>query len=474
MEPSTFPPSDRSSATLQQGPAWKLMQQVKRRPRYDPESHPDGLINLSGAINNLMADWMSKHTSHLLHFTSRELSYGPLGGSNDLLEAAAGFFNRFFDPAEPVLADQLLAANGVTSLINMMAWVLCDSGDGILYTTPNFYMLDYDLGVRNDIVTLPVSTTLVECPFEASGLIPVLESTMQRHANVTCRMLFLCNPSNPQGGCYSTETLEALAAWCAQRKMHIVVDEIYAMSTFHDKAKSGSTPFSSILKIPARQNVHCLYGLSKDFNMGGVRVSFLVSRNPQIRAVVSKLTWFSWLTVFSDVFVSRFLSQLDLVQDYLNTYLPRLAEAYHRTVSALDEYNIPFEQASGGLFIFIDLHGWIHHFADSQPEPEIQLCEWLIEHGVFLNAGQFAGHDRPGCFRLVFTQDPAATELAIQQIRWAIDELDRKARAVIAGVGQEGSARTSIPNRVIGSAGGPEQSTQRPGDEPVPAHQYWR
>ncbi|KAL3456941.1 pyridoxal phosphate-dependent transferase [Aspergillus heterothallicus] len=433
MQSTTFPPSDRASATLQQGPAWNLMQQVKRRPRYDPESRPDGLINLSGAINNLMADWMSKHAQDLLQFTTSELSYGPLAGSHELLEAAAGFFNRFFNAADPVLADHVLAANGVTSLINMMAWVLCDSGDGILYTTPNFYMLDYDLGVRNDIVTIPVSTTSIECPFDAAGLIPVLESALQSHGDVSCRILFLCNPSNPQGGCYSTETLEALAAWCAERKMHLVVDEIYAMSTFDD------TSFSSTLTIPARQNVHCLYGLSKDFNMGGVRVSFLVSRNPQIRAAVSKLTWFSWLTVFSDVFVSRFLSQLDLVQGYLDTYRPRLAEAYHRTVAALDRYNIPFQQASGGLFIFIDLHGWIHHFADSQlshddqaekptPSPEIQLCEWLIEHGVFLNAGQFAGHDRAGCFRLVFTQDPGATELAIQQIRAAIDELDVEKR----------------------------------------------
>ncbi|KAL2814431.1 pyridoxal phosphate-dependent transferase [Aspergillus granulosus] len=362
MQSSTFPPSNRASATLQQGPAWNLIQQVKQQPRYNPKSHPDGLINLSGTINNLMADWMSKHAKDYLQFTTSELSYSPLAGSNELLEAAAGFFNRFFHPADPVLADHVLAANGVTSLINIIAWVLYNSGDSILYTTPNFYMLDYNLGVRNNIITIPISTTSIKCPFNTAGLIPVLDSAIQSHSDISCRMLFLCNPSNPQKGCYSKETLKALAAWCAERNMHLVVNKIYTISTF------DNTSFSSILTIPVRQNMHCLYSLSKNFNLGSARVSFLVSRNLQIRAAVSKLTS---LTVFSDVFVSRFLSQLDLVQDYLDTYRPRLAEAYHHT---------------------------------------------------------FAGHGHTGCFQLVFTQEPRATELAIQQIQAAINKLDERKR----------------------------------------------
>ncbi|KAL4789268.1 hypothetical protein BDV19DRAFT_374352 [Aspergillus venezuelensis] len=58
-----------------------------------------------------------------------------------------------------------------------------------------------------------------------------------------------------------------------------------------------------------------------------------------------------------------------MVQDYLDTYRPRLAEAYLRTVAALDKYEIPLQHARGGLFIFTDLHEWIHHFAGSQPSP---------------------------------------------------------------------------------------------------------
>lgn len=292
-----FPPSARASATLDQGPAWTLMQRVKSRPKYDAQTKPDGLINFSGALNGLMEDWMKAYADKNLHFTSEALSYGPLSGSQDLLSAAAAFFNRFFDPAEPVVAGQVLAANGVTSLLNMMAWTLCDEGDGVLYTTPGFYMLDFDLSVRTGLVTVPVSMTDLKDPFRPDGsaeLIEALEAAADNardKLNVKCRMLCLSNPSNPQGRWYSKETLEALASWCAQRQMHLVVDEIYALSSFsnlhQDHGHSGPT---SILNICAQENVHCLYGLSKDFNMGGVRMAFLVTRNAQVRAAVSKIT----------------------------------------------------------------------------------------------------------------------------------------------------------------------------------------
>ncbi|KAF4972845.1 hypothetical protein FSARC_671 [Fusarium sarcochroum] len=437
-----FEPSERARAALQQGPAWALMQKVKTMPKYHPERAPHGLINLSGALNSLMGDWMASYTERETFSMSECLSYGPLTGSEDLLNAADGFFNSFFDPSEPVLARNILAANGVTSLMDMMAWTLCDPGDGVLYPTPNFYMLDYNMTVRAGLRTVPVSTTGLIDPFEHSGLsgfTEALDIAVRRalKQSINCRMLFICNPANPQGRCYSRQTLEGLAAWCTRRKMHLVVDEIYAMSTFPNGSKDTlqKSSFTSVLSIPSQQNVHCLYSMSKDFNMGGLRVGFLITRNASIKAAASGAAWFTWLTVPSDRFVTRFLEQLDLVQDYLNTYRLRLGAAYQRTTAALNRHGIPYQPANAGLFIFIDLGQWVRHFdglgstcqdMENVGSPELQLCRWLIGHGVFLNAGEFAGCDRAGYFRLVFTEYPEYTETAVNRIREALDKLDEK------------------------------------------------
>ncbi|KAJ4259551.1 hypothetical protein NW762_007480 [Fusarium torreyae] len=166
-----FQPSERAQAASQQGPAWALMQKVKTLPKYHPEKVPHGVVNLSGALNSLMEHWMAFRIGQEMFPMSECLSYGPLTGSEDLLNAAAGLFNRFFNPSEPVRAQNILAANGVTSLMDMMAWTLCDPGDGVLYPTPNFYMLDYNMTARAGLKTIPVSTTGLTDPFEHERLI---------------------------------------------------------------------------------------------------------------------------------------------------------------------------------------------------------------------------------------------------------------------------------------------------------------
>ncbi|KAF5712490.1 1-aminocyclopropane-1-carboxylate synthase [Fusarium mundagurra] len=401
-----FGPSQRALASFNQGPAWDLMEKVKRIPHYDPVTKPAGIIDLSGALNALMDDWMEEYYISLppLHVKTI-VKYGPLYGSNQLLSAAAGFFNRFFNPSSPVLPSQVLAGTGVTSLIDLIAWTICDKGDGILYPTPNFYMLETDLTTRASVTAIPVSTSGVQDSDDESGIKQL-----------------------------TPKTLYALAKWCARRGMHLVADEIYALSTFDHDESSGMQNFCSVLSIPSdgvlKDNVHCLYGMSKDFNMGGMRMGFLVTRNAEIFNAATRATWFTWVTAFSDSFIARFLGNLELVESYRVLYQRRLAEQYATTVTALKSNGIPYQRARAGLFVFIDLSKWLVHFdTDGSPEsghdtPELRLCSWLIDHGVFLNAGQFAGSDSPGHFRLVFTEFPNATVLAIIRIRKALEALE--------------------------------------------------
>lgn len=87
------------------------------------------------------------------------------------------------------------------------------------------------------------------------------------------------------------------------------------------------------------------------------------------------------------------MSEPKRVQEYMTIYRSRLSQAYCRTSSALTEHGIPFEHANSSLFVSIDLSGWLHYFPDSRFSArglsrEIQLCEFLTDHGVFLNAGE--------------------------------------------------------------------------------------
>ncbi|KAF3015014.1 hypothetical protein E8E14_008708 [Neopestalotiopsis sp. 37M] len=432
-----FPPSRRAQANLGKAPAWSLIQRVNQLPSYDQKTRPDGLINLSGALNNLMQDWWDEYSAnHPIDFDfSQFLPYGSISGTNELLSAAAGFFNHFFCPSSPLTATNILASNGITSLIDLVSWALCDPGEAILYPTPTFYMLDFDLRARNDVNTVPVPCSFMEDRFSeeaAPKLLSLLEKTVKTQSakGVRCKVLFVCNPANPQGRCYSPATLARLSTFCRSHGMHLVADEVYAMSQY--SSESGALDqFSSVLSIPEESpgslsHVHGLYSLSKDFNMGGLRLGFLVTRNEEFRAAADTVTWFTWINNFSAQLATRLLGDLDAINDYFSVYRQRLGLEYLRTSQALTRYRIPYQPSNTGLFIFVDLSQWVDLLSgDKKESRELKLCQYLIDHGVCLNPGEYAGSDRPGWFRFVFTEMPEANVLAIKRIRKAIDLLSK-------------------------------------------------
>jgi hypothetical protein len=60
MSAQSLPPSQRGLENLHWGQQVDLTSALKETKAYDPVSNPDGLIDLSGAINQLMPDYLHK------------------------------------------------------------------------------------------------------------------------------------------------------------------------------------------------------------------------------------------------------------------------------------------------------------------------------------------------------------------------------------------------------------------------------
>jgi 1-aminocyclopropane-1-carboxylate synthase len=94
----------------------------------------------------------------------------------------------------------------------------------------------------------------------------------------TIRAVLLCNPQNPLGFCYPRETLLEYLRFVERHGLHLISDEIYALSIFDNPDFQDPQPFISILSIDARgeagcdpARVHMLYGMSKDLCAAGLR-----------------------------------------------------------------------------------------------------------------------------------------------------------------------------------------------------------
>lgn len=81
------------------------------------------------------------------------------------------------------------------------------------------------------------------------------------------KSLFFVLSANGPGRCYSRDALEGLLKLCGKKDIHLISDEIYALSTYQrdDRASEQFTSVRSINLdglINPRQ-VHVLYGMSK-------------------------------------------------------------------------------------------------------------------------------------------------------------------------------------------------------------------
>jgi aspartate/methionine/tyrosine aminotransferase len=200
--------------------------------------------------------------------------------------------NDWFNPSVLIEPSQILATNGVSSLLDLVAFNLAEAGEGILVPVPMYSMFEHDLCARAGLELVPVSTNSIPDPFGRvyqDLLIAAFENSLKgaQQRQIKVKAVLISNPCNPVGRFYSRSTLTAIARFCGQNGLHLVADEIYALSEFESCV--GLPRFTSVLSLAHdpkdhifHENIHSLYGASKDWAMGGLRLGFLITRNPGI------------------------------------------------------------------------------------------------------------------------------------------------------------------------------------------------
>jgi aspartate/methionine/tyrosine aminotransferase len=96
------------------------------------------------------------------------------------------------------------------------------------------------------------------------------------------KAVLLCNPHNPLSRCYSRKALLEVMEFCQEHGLHLIVDEIYALTDLNT-TPANAAPFVSALTLteplvpsgavkvdPSR--VHVIWSASKLFGMSGFRI----------------------------------------------------------------------------------------------------------------------------------------------------------------------------------------------------------
>ncbi|KAJ1989287.1 hypothetical protein H4R33_002123 [Dimargaris cristalligena] len=416
----TKPPSPASADSLSRriqpnisysDPLWGNLARLDQN-RYHPTDNPSGIINLGVAENWLMRDTLVNYLAPRVKITGDQLGYGSdTCGSPQLRSLIAQLFNDHFQPGLRIEADHVSVHNGTSSVIDIVSYVVCDPGDIILAAAPYYGGFNFDTFSRSGVRMLPVPMTpnqmmdpdehirLMEAAFQQQQQQQTTVPGTGEPNKARVRAIIFTNPHNPFGLCHPRVLIEQLLRFAQRHHLHILFDEIYALSGFASDINALSdqnpaeaaalsqlrkaeeallleggegsvqlgTSFHSALSINHDRLtelidpslVHVLHGMSKDFGSGGLRIGYLVSPwNPTFRAAVRSVAAFSWFSGTAEQIAMQYLSDPVWRDGYLADNRRALARAYVTTAGFLVCHGIPFVPARAGPFIWLDLRSY--------------------------------------------------------------------------------------------------------------------
>ncbi|VUC33965.1 unnamed protein product, partial [Clonostachys rosea] len=395
------------------GTDWSKFNIGDSQDLYDPVNNPNGVVRLTNAHNGFLHDELAEFINSHNHFDKGDCSYGKGdAGTLRLRTAMANHLNEYFVPVSSFDAEQITFAAGITSLSEISAMVLCDPGDAIMIGRPCHSGFEKDLCMRTgvNIEWVSFAGDYQFSLLEVADYDAAFEEAKARGSNI--RALIICNPHNPLGQCYPPDTLKAIMEFCASKGIHLISDEVYALSTY-ERVDRPSEKFTSVRSIDTSgiidpRQVHVLYGMSKDYGAGGMRLGCVISQNTDFTKAVQAVSRFASPSKFSMALAAKFLEDRQFVHQFLQKSQSKLLQGRLYAEELLKQTDIPFhDKGNSGLAIWLDLRGFIPSLgANYDPWFAEQLISKRFEEaGVLVDGGAVFSAPTAGRFRIVFSVD---------------------------------------------------------------------
>ncbi|CEL04954.1 Putative 1-aminocyclopropane-1-carboxylate synthase [Aspergillus calidoustus] len=359
---------------------------------WHPENNPDGYLSVGMAENTLLHSILVEYIHANLDISAQHLSYnnGSMG-SHALRKAVSHFLNRHFHPFRAVEPTHVLITNGCSSAIEHLSWTFVNPGEAILLGKPYYATFIADICLRPEAVVVPVEMGAVD-PLspEAVDLYDRAASQFEQRTGKRVRAVMLCNPHNPLGRCYPRATVDGLMRLCQARQMHLISDEIYALSVWENRVDRDA-PFEPFESLLARDTtglidahlVHVLWGMSKDFGANGLRVGAVISQgNAELHIAQKCLSLYSFVSGMSDQITASILHDDTFTDGYIRANREKLSESHALLVGLLGKYGIEYARGcNAGFFLWVNLgKKYLEARPDIQGDAQgLELTEMLFQ-----------------------------------------------------------------------------------------------
>ncbi|BFZ22558.1 hypothetical protein BsWGS_25596 [Bradybaena similaris] len=382
-----------------------------RSNRYHPTDNPQGVVDFGLAENKLCEDLLLEKMSEIAKIPEPKdlLYYEKATGNVSFRQSMARYIEKMFHTREPISADNVFITNGVTVIIEAVAFAFADPGDYIMVPNPYYYRTIFDIFERPGVNILDVPLTRLHgdstgrYSLDSQVLEQVYRKAVKEGKRV--RAVMVNNPVNPSGDVIGAEQLKELLDFAHRHKLQVFSNEIYAFSVHDPDVK-----FTSILSLPHPdpESVHFAWGVSKDTGLSGYRCGFVHTKNPAfLQYLTNTLIYFRAAGIIQHR-LQNFLDDHEYMEKvFFRTMKERIHNRFEELRSVLEKYGARVHPSASTVFIWVDFSKFL---PEPTPEGELWLCEQFIQEQVFVVPGFDYRSEKPGMFRICYSIHEAAYE----------------------------------------------------------------
>jgi len=214
---------------------------------------PDEIIDFSTNINELVPPEILQHA--MLDATKQILQY-PDSNSSDLKQELVRYFRN------TLTAENFIVGAGSMELITIFCDMFIAPGDEVIIPHPTFS--EYEWAVRRNGGNIKTIIRRESRDFRIE-----MDEIIQAFTPKT-KVIFLCNPNNPNGLLDSPSNLKGIISTALKREILVFLDE-----TFIEFTGEQNSFASQILQF---ENLFVCRTFTKFFGVPGLRVGFGVGR----------------------------------------------------------------------------------------------------------------------------------------------------------------------------------------------------
>ncbi|WP_239104551.1 MalY/PatB family protein [Aeromonas jandaei] len=321
---------------------------------------------------------------------------------DDFYEAVINFQARHHKVA--VEREWITLSYGTVSTLHYTVQAFCQPGDSIIMNTP-VYDPFAKAAERQGVKVVANPLTLSKGRYRID-----LAKLEEQIIGNKPKIYFLCSPHNPSGRIWSQAELEAVADICLRHQVLMMVDEVHAEHIIHGE-------FISFLALEERyrNNMMLMSSPNKAFNLGGLKTSYSIIPNPQIRSRFRARLEQNSITspnVFGLWGIITAYNECDEWLADLNLYLREnytLLERYFR--ENLPDFQVMPMDASYLV--------WVNTKGSGMSASEVTR-RWAIEAGVIIEDGSHYVSDGEEYVRINIGTSRQLLGEALQRLgRWA-------------------------------------------------------